>query len=161
MFDGRGAHLWCARYVATIGVVTLENYVEPFPLQALSPLRNSGGALPAEMAVPFRALPEGQLSSVDMEMDCSQRASGCTGNCMRVVKPFIHLSWKQQTRACDGNSHPQASEGKAEKPTATWQGLNAGGRVRTILKEWPDREHAASSPGARFPTGPHSSVDVP
>ena len=37
MFDGRGTHLWRARYVAQIGVVTSENYVEPFPLQALAP----------------------------------------------------------------------------------------------------------------------------
>ena len=138
---------------------TLSN-PSPCKLSSL-PLRDSGGALPAEMAVPFRALPESQLSSVDMEMDCYQRASSCTGNCMRVVKPFIHLCWKQQTRACDGNSHPQASEGNAEKPTATWQGLNAGGRVRTISKEGPDREHAASSPGARSRTGPQSSVDTP
>ncbi len=68
---------------------TLSN-PSPRKLSSL-PLRDSGGALPAEMAVPFRALPEGQLSSVDMEMDCYQRASSCTGNCMRVVKPFIHL----------------------------------------------------------------------
>ena len=133
--------------------------VEPVSLQALVPLRDSGGALPAEMAVPFRALPEGQLSSVDMEMDCYQRAPNCTGNCM--VKPFIHPCQKQQTRMCDGNSHPQASEGRAEKPTATWQGLTAGGRVRTISKEGPDREHAASSPGVRSPAGPQSSVDIP
>ena len=37
MFDGRGTHLWRARYVAQIGVVTSENSVEPFPLQALAP----------------------------------------------------------------------------------------------------------------------------
>ena len=67
----------------------------------LSPLRNSGGALPAEMAVPFCVLQEGQASS-------------CT------------------------------------EPAATWQRLNAEARMRTISKEWPDREHAASSPGARL-----------
>ena len=94
-------HLWRARHVAIIGVVTSENSVEPLPCKLSSPLRNSGGALPAEMAVPFCVLLEGQASS-------------CT------------------------------------EPTATWQRLNAGRRVRTISKEWPDREHAASSPGARL-----------
>ena len=44
VFDGRGAHLWRARYVATIGIVTSENSVEPFPLQALVPSGKLGSA---------------------------------------------------------------------------------------------------------------------
>ena len=44
VFDGRGAHLWHARYVATIGVGTSENTVEPFPLEALSPSEKLGSA---------------------------------------------------------------------------------------------------------------------
>ena len=42
MFDGRGTYLWRARHVAIIGVVTSENSVEPFPLQALVPSEKLG-----------------------------------------------------------------------------------------------------------------------
>ena len=42
--DRRGTHLWRARHVAIIGVVTSENSVEPFPLQALVPSGKLGSA---------------------------------------------------------------------------------------------------------------------
>ena len=44
MFDGRGTYLWRARHVAIIGVVTSENSVEPFPLEALFPSEKLGSA---------------------------------------------------------------------------------------------------------------------